>query len=93
MHQPYNAWADLLSKFHTSPDWIQALWLIAVPATVVGLAWCVADVLKAALMHRSAPRGPMLYGVFEDGEGRWLVYRGGEVRVVERAQVGGPEGA
>lgn len=37
MDQPYSAWADWLSKFHTWPESIQALWLIAVPVTLIGV--------------------------------------------------------
>jgi len=41
MDQPYSAWADWLSKFHTWPESIQALWLLAVPATLLGMTWLV----------------------------------------------------
>jgi hypothetical protein len=37
MEQPYSAFADWLSKFHTWPESIQALWLLSVPLTVLGL--------------------------------------------------------
>jgi hypothetical protein len=39
MDQPYSLWADWLSKFQSSSEAIQALWLVAVPATLLGLAW------------------------------------------------------
>jgi hypothetical protein len=39
MDHPYSVWADALDKFHTSSDWIQALWLIVVPVTVLGVTW------------------------------------------------------
>src|SRR5690349_20298494 len=41
MDQPYSLWADWLSKFHTWPEFIQALWLVAGPVTLLGLAWLV----------------------------------------------------
>ncbi len=41
MDQPYSAWADWLNKFHTSSEWIQALWLVAGTVTVLGVTWLV----------------------------------------------------
>ena len=41
MDQPYSAWADWLSKFHTWPESIQALWLLAGPATLLGVTWLI----------------------------------------------------
>ncbi|WP_201832177.1 hypothetical protein [Microvirga zambiensis] len=41
MDQPYSAWADWLNKFHTSSEWIQALWLVTGAATVLGVTWLV----------------------------------------------------
>ena len=79
MHHPYSAWADLLSKFQGSPPWIQALWLVLVAAVALGAMWCVTDVLKHALAAfcRRWPRGRLVYGLVEDGDGRWLVYADG----------------
>ena len=37
--QPYSLLADWLSKFHTWPEFIQALWLVAVPITLLGMTW------------------------------------------------------
>jgi hypothetical protein len=54
----YNAFADMLAKFHTSPAIIQALWLVAVPATLVGMTWCLSQVLRDAI--RAAGRGAAL---------------------------------
>ena len=45
----YSIVADLLAKFHTSSEWIQALWLVTITAIAVGVSWCVADVLKALI--------------------------------------------
>ncbi len=37
MDPSYSAFADWLSKVHTAPPLIQALWILAGPATLVGL--------------------------------------------------------
>jgi hypothetical protein len=62
MDQPYNAFADWLSKFHTSSEPIQALWIVAIAATVVGLAYFAKEIIIAALHpHRhsgAAKRNP-----------------------------------
>ncbi|MBM6596341.1 hypothetical protein ILT42_20245, partial [Microvirga sp. BT291] len=56
MDQPYSAWADWLSKFHTWPEMIQALWLIAVPATVLGVTSIVMrglrEIVRASTRER-----------------------------------------
>ena len=54
MEPSYSVFADLLAKFQSSPEWIKALWLIAVAAMVVGVSRSVADVLKALIA--AAPR-------------------------------------
>ena len=46
MEPTYSVFADLLAKFQSSPEWIKALWLIAVAAMVVGVSRSVAHVLK-----------------------------------------------
>ncbi len=53
----YNAFADMLAKFHTSPAIIQALWLVAVPATLVGVTWCLTGVLREAIRALFGRRG------------------------------------
>ena len=91
MEQPYSLWADWLSKFHTWPEFIQALWLIAGPATMLGLTWLVLrgarDLVSLLVRPRwhghsgwrghSEWRGHLVYGVYQDDEGRWMVYRHG----------------
>jgi hypothetical protein len=54
MEPPYSVWADWLSKFHTAPEWIQALWLVSVPATMLGMTWLVLRAVKeiAVLLAR-----------------------------------------
>jgi hypothetical protein len=78
MDQPYSPFADWLSKFHASPEPIQALWLVAVPATVLGLAWLVLrgvrDIVGGWRGGRGAWRGHLVYGVYQDAQGRWMVY-------------------
>ncbi len=65
MDQPYSFWADLLSKFHTAPEWIQALWLLMVPVTLLGVTGLVMRGLRGHLVH----------SVVRDAQGRWVVYR------------------
>jgi hypothetical protein len=86
MDQPYSPFADWLSKFHAWPEPIQALWLVSMPLTVLGLAWIVLRGLRdlVALARRerahsewrghSGWRGHLVYGVYQDPEGRWMVY-------------------
>jgi hypothetical protein len=38
---PYSPFADWLSKFHTASEPIQALWIVALSATVLGVTWIV----------------------------------------------------
>jgi len=56
MDQSYSAWADWLSKFHTWPESIQALWLIAVPATLLGMTWLtMRGLIEIVRVVRSGP--------------------------------------
>jgi hypothetical protein len=78
----YSIVADLLAKFHTSSEWIQALWLVALPAALVGMTWCVADVLKAlitALTPRRAGDGVVDMPASGEVDAQWLAYRNGEL--------------
>ncbi|WP_262030275.1 hypothetical protein [Microvirga sp. Mcv34] len=97
MDQPYSLWADWLSKFHTWPEFIQALWLVAIPVTVLGLAWLALRGIRDLIVslsrrdhgasddHGEPPghsewrghgewRGHLIYGVYQDPQGRWMVY-------------------
>jgi hypothetical protein len=79
MDQPYRA--DWLSKFHTWPEPIQALWLVAVPATLLGLAWLVLRFARDLVsLWRGHPEWPprLIYGVYRDRRGRWMIYRHGQ---------------
>ncbi|MCB5177141.1 hypothetical protein [Microvirga lenta] len=81
MDQPYSVVADWLSKFHTWPMLIQALWLVAGPVTVLGLAWIAARTWRdiAALRHGDGP----LYGLPREWEGPLLTYRGGRLAIAQ----------
>ena len=81
MDQPYSAWADWLSKFHTWPEPIQALWLVSVPLTLIGITWLVMRGLRDLIpafsrrwRGQSGWRGHLIYGVYQDPQGRWMVY-------------------
>lgn len=62
MDQPYSFWADALSKFHTSSEWIQALWLVTVPVTVVGaiacIMWGISQIVAVVRRSRGTGRDP-----------------------------------
>ncbi|MBZ6076118.1 hypothetical protein [Microvirga puerhi] len=84
MDGSYSVIADVLNKFHTSSDAIQALWLIAMAVTVLGIASLVTQVLREALRsrrpaeQRRAFEGELLYGLYRDPQGQVLLYRHGE---------------
>ena len=77
MDQPYSIVADWLSKFHTWPELIQALWLVTIPATALGVTWltmlALRDLIGLARPKRHW-RGHLIYGVYQDPQGRWMVY-------------------
>ncbi|KLK91201.1 hypothetical protein AA309_21230 [Microvirga vignae] len=75
MDQPYSPWADWLSKFHTWAEAIQALWLVAVPLTLLGLTWLVMRGLRDLIGPARHDEGRLIYGVYQDAQGRWMVYR------------------
>jgi hypothetical protein len=81
--QAYSVVADALSKFHTAPEGIQALWLVTGAVTVLGVAYCGLQAVKAVagLFARSDERrGVPLYAVYEDADGRLMLYAHGAVR-------------
>jgi hypothetical protein len=75
----------MLAKFHTSSEWIKTLWLVAVPATVVGVSWCVSQVLREAIRavrpgRRGGPEVPAPEGADGAAPAAWrLVGRDGAV--------------
>ena len=76
MDQPYSVVADWLSKFHTWPETIQALWLIAMPVTILGITWLILRGLRDLIppLTRRRWRGHLIYGVYQDEHGRWMIY-------------------
>ena len=82
MEPSYSAFADLLAKVQSSPEWIKALWLVTFAAMVVGVSRCVADVLKA-LIGAVAPRrdvAPLIdLPPPVEADAQWLASRNGEL--------------
>ena len=67
---PYSAWADLLNKFHTAPEIVQALMVVAGAAIVLGGLGCLTALLIQCLHSlRPAAPGTLLYGVYRTSDG------------------------
>jgi hypothetical protein len=88
--QAYSFLADALSKFHTAPEWIQALWLVTVPVTIVGASAClmraVRDIAAALIRHGGRHgiwQGRPVYALYQAPDGRWMLYAHGTVRELE----------
>lgn len=80
MDQPYSVVADWLSEFHTWPELIQALWLVALPVTALGVTWLTMRALRDIIGLTRAERhwrGHLIYGVYQDPQGRWMIYSDG----------------
>ncbi|KAB0265667.1 hypothetical protein [Microvirga brassicacearum] len=61
MEQPYSVWADWLSKFHTWPEGVQALWIVGLTVTALGLIAGTTRVLvaiAAIFQRRERAAGP-----------------------------------
>jgi hypothetical protein len=79
MENTYSVCADLLSKFHTSAEWIQAVWLVSLAAAMLGVTRSVMSPLRdfavAARLRaeiRSAWRAYVLHdaaGIAASGRG------------------------
>jgi hypothetical protein len=86
MEPPYSVWADWLSKFHTAPEWIQALWLVSVPATMLGMTWLVMRtareiaVLLAQRPRAEAWQGHSICPIYRTADGRWMLSARGVMR-------------
>jgi hypothetical protein len=78
MDQPYSPWADWLSSFHAWPELIQALWLVVLPATLLGVTWLMLRALRDLIHLARRERGRLIYGIYQDTEDRWMVYRHGQ---------------
>jgi hypothetical protein len=81
--QTYSFLADALSKFHTAPEGIQALWLVMVPVTLVGLGVCLLQAVKeiaGIVLRRGERQGEPLYAIYRTADGRLMMYARGAVR-------------
>ncbi len=89
MEPPYSVWADMLAKFHTAPEWIQALWLVSGPATMLGMTWLVMRAVREiALLLAQRPRAEAWLGhpvcaIHRTADGRWMLSARGVVRELE----------
>jgi hypothetical protein len=84
MDQPYSIVADWLSKFHTWPESIQALWLIAVPVTVLGVTWIVMRGLREVVAAWLGRGEAMLHRAPHAWDGPLLSFAGGRLRVAKQ---------
>ncbi|MCB5175229.1 hypothetical protein [Microvirga lenta] len=71
-----------MNKFHTAIPPIQALWLVAGAATVLGVAWLLTRTLREIMAPAARPPRPeagdlLVYGVVQDEHGQWHVIRHG----------------
>ena len=95
MEPPYSAWADMLAKFHTSPEWIQALWLTVGPVTVLGVTWLVMRavreiaVLLAQPPRQEAWQGHPVCAIHRTADGRWMLSAHGAVWELKAGEQGG----
>jgi hypothetical protein len=87
MEPSYSVLADALSKFHTAPEWIQALWLVMVPVTIVGATACIMraarEIAAVIARHRAAGglwQGQPVYAIYRAPDGRWMLYARGAAR-------------
>lgn len=67
MDQPYSFAADWLDKFHQASDAIQALWILMIMATVLGVAWIVTrGAIEILLIRRAGASGPASYTHYDE---------------------------
>jgi hypothetical protein len=83
----YNAFADMLAKFHTSSEGVKALWLLVMALTAVGvsacMAWAATEIVRALAGRR---RGAAPVEFLVSGEDGWrLVRHEGEIRMMRLA--------
>ncbi|MBA1157926.1 hypothetical protein [Microvirga mediterraneensis] len=86
----YSVLADALSKFHTAPEWIQALWLVMVPVTLVGLGFYLLQAVKevaGTVVRRGERQGEPLYAIYRTEDGRLMKYARGVVRELQGAEL------
>ena len=80
-----------MNKFHTASEPVQALWLILTTAMVLGTVWCVTAMVTALARRRDTPPGQLLYGVYEDAEGRPHVHLSGRAQAALPSPTGPAE--
>ncbi len=89
MDQPYNAFADWLSKFHTASEPIQALWIVALAAVAIAFIWSITVPFRLRLARRDGERphlahGELVCGLYRNDEGRLMFYADGEESAAEQ---------
>ena len=80
--EAYSPFADWLSKFYLASEPIQALWIVALSATILGVTWIVMRGLREIVRTLRHPRER---AEFSDGygpnpDGSWIVSRHGSPR-------------
>jgi hypothetical protein len=74
MEPSYSVLADALSKFHTAPELIQALCVLAGTACALTALHTLRAIIVAALRRRIDPGIELVYGICRDRTGRLMVY-------------------
>jgi hypothetical protein len=86
MDQPYSVVADALSKFHTASEPIQALCILALSLTVLGVTGLVMrgirDIACTVLMRGAGRRAPSILA--QDRQGRLFVLAQEEPALIEQ---------
>jgi hypothetical protein len=88
MEPSYSVVAAALSKFHTAPEGIQALWLLAGAATWLGSLVCLlraATKIAALAVRRGKALGEPLHAIYRAPDGKLMLYVLGQVRELEPA--------
>jgi hypothetical protein len=88
--EPYSLAADLLSKFHTSPEWIQALWLIAIPALIFGLAYLLKEMVVALARTRDRPPETLLYTIHRQDDDLLVIRHGHDALALDNESLTAP---
>ena len=86
--EPYSLAADLLNKFHDAQDWVQALWVVAVPVSLIALAWMVKGVVTAFAPKRenTHPTGELIYSIYHNNSNELLVYMHGNMTKIVQGE-------
>ena len=70
----YNFWADLLDTFQSSPDWIKALWIVAVPGFLLGVLALVLRFRLATMEATPSADRKLAYSIVCDENGFYRIY-------------------